>query len=205
MIILALIAVIILGFAIKGLFKPIGDNRFDAYFFVMLGLAVVVASFPLRHWYFEYRLGQAVDEFLGRNDVVVHCQSYFDSLYTYGKAGFVYRGGKEIFLDPKRCSQLKDFLADPKLYDDPNAYSLHVLTHEAMHIAGEYNEIKTDCKAFQRNHQLAQILGVDRDIAIRTAIDSHLFRSPRHPYYSSQCIPGGPMDEQLPDAVWVKS
>lgn len=203
MIILAIISVIFLGFAIKGLFRPIDDNRFDVYFFVMLAIAIGIASFPARHWYFEYSMARGVEKLINRDNVVVKCQSYFDSLYTYGMAGFVYRGKTVIYLDPKRCNQLKDYVSGPKLYNDRNAYALHVLTHEAMHVAGEYNEMKTDCKAFQRNHKMAMILGVERDIAIRTAIDLHRFRSPRHPYYSSQCEPGTEWDEKLADAVWV--
>ena len=78
-----------------------------------------------------------------------------------------------------------------------------MLTHEAMHIAGEFNEQRADCGAFQRNHVTASLLGVPTAVATRNAIDVHRKRPTHNPkYYSVECRPGGDLDERLPGAVW---
>lgn len=191
--------------AIKGALGPkIEGSRFDAYFFIMLGLSLLCAVFPIRQELFESKMAHATEQLLEMDDVEVYCQSFFDTFYNrIGVAGFVYRGGKKIFLEPRTCDNMKAFLGDPENANIRQAYALKTLTHEAMHIGGEYNEIKTDCMAFQRNHRMAELLGVPTWLAEKTARNLHRQRSPRHPYYSEECEPGRALDENLPDAIWI--
>ena len=202
MFILIILSVVFLGLAIKSLFGETMGNRFDAYFFFMLTLSVLAAILPIRHTLFEYKLANAAEELIAHPDIDVHCQSYFDNLYNLGWAGFVTRGTAKITLDVRTCNDLKEYLDHPARANHYELYSLHVLTHETMHVAGEYNEIKADCQAFQRNHRTAKILGVPEGIANQNAITIHRYRSPRGRYYSTDCRPGGSLDEKLADAVW---
>lgn len=202
MTILIIVSIIFLGLAIKSLFGEQMGSRFDAYFFFMLALSLAAAYLPVRHTMFEYKLEDAAERLINYDRVYVHCQSNFDSLYNLSWAGFVYRGTEKIELEVRTCDDLKAYLDHPATASRRELYALHVLTHETMHVAKEFNEIKADCQAFQRNHRTAMILGVPGNIAIQNAIEIHQNRSPRHPYYSAECRPGGELDEKLEDAVW---
>ena len=205
MFILFIISLIFLGLAIKSLFGENFGSRFDPYFFFMLALSIGSAYLPASHIYFEYKLGKASAKLIGHEEVVVDCRSTFESLFNLGKAGFVYRGSNVINLDVETCDHLKGHLDHPATASPRELYALKTLTHEAMHVAGFINEFQTDCKAFQRNHRMAILLGVPEGIANQNAIYIHRYRSPRHPYYSADCEPGGPYDDNLPDAVWSHS
>ena len=118
------------------------------------------------------------------------------------------RGDYEINLRPDICRHLRHYISDPNeankqaLRDYDRVMALHVLTHEAMHINQEYDEVKADCQAYQRNHKMAEHLGVAPRLAAQSAIVIHRFRAPRHPYYSNQCEPDRALDEKLAGAVW---
>lgn len=203
---LTVLSFVFLLMLLRNLLGPnITGNRFDLYFYVVLTLTVVTAYFPIQHSLFQRDLANASAQLLNTKNVYVNCNSTFDSIFHLGMAGFVYRGSKEINLEVRTCSELKEYLAAPQAASSQQLYALHVLTHEAMHVAGEYNEILTDCKAFQRNHRMAKLLGVSDVIAEQNAIDIHKYRSVRHPYYSTECEPGTSMDEKLADAVWSHS
>ena len=196
-----------IALAIRGvLSEPLEGSRFDSFFFITLILAGAFAYLPIKQELFEAKMGKAVEKLLVKRDVEVYCQSFWDTFYNrLGVAGFVYRGSSKIIMEPRSCEGLKGYLDNPKNPNQRELFSLHVLTHEAMHVAGEYNEKKADCMAFQRNHKMAKLLGVSEAASIQSAISLHRWRSPRHPYFSSDCEPGGALDENLPGAVWQRS
>ena len=187
---------------------PPGDKRFDSAFFIFLLVAAIIAIFPLRQYFFEAKLVAAVEKLTHRYGVAVTCQSRLGSFFHYNKLGYVRRGDYEINLRPDMCSHLRSYIGDPNdankqaLRDYDRVMALHVLTHEAMHINQEYDEVKADCQAYQRNHKMAEHLGVTARVAAQSAIVIHRFRSDRHPYYSNQCEPGRALDEKLAGAVW---
>ena len=202
MTLLLILSLIFIILAIVSAVRGSYGERFDVYFFTMVVLAAVAAILPIRHMLFEHRLAVAAEQLIGHEQVIVDCNSYFDSIFHLGAAGFVYRGSGVINLEVRTCDRLRDYLDNPSAAGPNERYSLHVLTHEAMHVAGVYDEILTDCKAFQRNHKTASLLGVAGNIAVWHAREIHRSRSPQHPYYSAECEPGGPMDDKLPGAVW---
>ncbi len=194
--------------AVRGALNPLGEKRFDSFFWMMLLFAVGAAILPLRQALFEAKMEAAVEKLTHRYGVQVICHSRLGSFFHWNKLGYVKRGENAIHLRPDMCSELRSYIADPdeanksaiRHYD--TVLALHVLTHEAMHVNQEYNEVKADCQAYQRNHKMAQHLGIAPDKAAQSAIVIHRFRRPHHPYYSTQCEPGGGLDEQLIGAVW---
>ena len=205
--ILILLSLVCIMLAIRGvLTEPLEGSRFDSFFFINLVLAAAFAYLPVKQQMLEAHMEKAVEKLLVMQDVEVYCQSFWDTFYNrLGVAGFVYRGSHKIILEPRTCDGMAGYLDNPGSPSDAELFSLHVLTHEAMHVGGEYNEIKTDCMAFQRNHVTARLLGVGEAAAVRSAIHLHQWRSPRHPYYSEECEPGSSLDEKLPGAVWQRS
>ena len=187
---------------------PIAEKRFDSAFFMLLAFALIAAVFPTRQFLLERKLAMAVEELTHRYGVTVTCQSLLGSFFHYNKLGYVQTGKHEIRLRPDICRHLRRYMRD---HDDANrqalrdydrVMALHVLTHEAMHINQEYDEVKADCQAYQRNHKMAAHLGVAPARAAQSAILIHRLRHQHHPYYSAHCEPGQALDEKLTGAVW---
>ena len=195
--------------ALKGVLKPFGESRFDSYVAMMLIFASICAAIPLRHAMFEWKLAAAAEKLIARDNIAVTCLSRFGGLWHWNYAGYVYRGSQEINLQGYVCEDLRDYLWDPDkanaqaINDTKLVFALHVMTHETMHVDDIYDEIRADCRAFQLNHKMAELLGVETRLAAQSAIVVHRFRSKRHPYYSPQCEPGGALDENIPAAVWM--
>ncbi|MGC6536099.1 MAG: hypothetical protein ACON44_01920 [Candidatus Puniceispirillaceae bacterium] len=196
------IGLVIYAFASTG--KSRTSHGFDVYFFIRIFLAILCAIWPIRDFLHERKLGIAVEAFLGKEQVIVDCKPYFDfTLFTNIK-GYVFMGSDKIYLEARTCSDLAAYIRDPEGAGFNERFALHVLTHEAMHVAGTSNEIKTDCQAYQRNHRMSVLLDVPRHIAITHARQIHRERSPYNEgYYSPECEPGKSLDENLPDAVWL--
>jgi len=205
MFLLLLIAILLVIAAFVSAIKSHPGDRFDAYFFFLIGLAALASILPMREILLERKMAIATEKFLGHEQVIVDCNSYFDSMFYMGAAGFVYFGSGKINLEVRTCKAMRAYLDDPEKAGRNERFALHVLTHEAMHVAGTKNEIKTDCQAYQRNHRMAMLLGVPRNVAITHARQIHRERSPyTKGYYSPECEPGGNLDEKLSDAVWIK-
>ena len=201
---LILLSIGLVLLAIKAAINPMSHNRFDLYFFFLLIMAGICIFFPIRQAFFEHKLAKASASLINHDHVVVECLSKYSGLLHFRAAGFVYRGSSKINMQGSICKRLRNYLKDPLYAEWQDLYALHVLTHETMHVAGEYNEPRADCQAYQRNHKMAELLGVRPDIAALNGRYLHRHRSPKHDYYSPACEPGGGFDEKLPHAVWIE-
>jgi hypothetical protein len=79
---------------------------------------------------------------------------------------------------------------------------VHVVTHEAMHMAGHLDESAAECAAVQRDARTARLLGAPGGEA-RTLAAAHwrtVYPAMPGGYRSSACRPAGALDEHLPDA-----
>lgn len=206
---LTLASLFFIYMAIKGIIHPFGDSRFDSYVVMMLIFATLCAGYPLRHALFEWKLANAAGQLIARDNVSVECLSRFGGIFHWRAAGYVYRGSNKINMQGYICEDLRDYLWDPNAANssattdlDP-IFALHVLTHETMHVDEIYDEKHADCRAFQLNHKMADLLGVDAQTSRQTAIVMHRLRPKNHPYYNAQCEPGTRYDEQIPGAVWL--
>jgi hypothetical protein len=83
--------------------------------------------------------------------------------------------------------------------------AVHVLAHEAMHMAGLVQEHAAECAAVQRDARAARLLGASPDDARALAVAYWRTVYPAMPdgYRSTACRPGGTLDEHLPDAPWA--
>ena len=176
------------------------------YIAVFLSLAVLCARPTYNIWQLERLLTSKAALIADRDDVSVKCNSIMDTLFagkgTSSLAGTAYIDTGEIFFENAYCKEFIDYLDDPENASQDGIFSMHVFTHEVMHIKGEKNEQKTDCQAIQRNHKVGELLGVDRAIAIENAKRYYEQMYPSHPYFSPECKPKGKMDEKLRDSIW---
>jgi hypothetical protein len=159
----------------------------------------------------ERRLAGVASELAGR-PVAVRCQAFGGAFIDAGvEAGYVrWRadGTPERWTLLKRdaCRDLAAYVrAGGRRPSRAQVIAVHVLTHEAMHLAGHTDESVAECAAVQRDARTARLLGAPAGEAL--ALTGAYWRTvyPRMPdgYRSSSCRPGGAMDEHLPDAPWT--
>jgi len=181
-------------------------DSFDYGYLLVVGMLAVVCARPAyKIWSLEKTLSQHASIFAERPGVTVNCTSVLDSIfdqYDMTRAGSAYIEEGRIVFHHGWCKHFMSYLDDPIYVNDDEIVSMHVFTHEVMHIRGEYNERKTDCQAIQRNHLLGEQMGIDPFVAKQNAILYYNKLYPKHSYYNPGCAPGTALDEKLANSVW---
>lgn len=187
--------------------KPFPVVSVVALALVGSGLLVPV----VRHHRLEQRLTAVAADLVGA-PVTVHCQTAGQEFVDAGaELGYVRWGQDgvpehETLVKHAQCGDLAHYLGGVK--DAPGQdeiVAVHVLTHEAMHMAGETDEAVAECEAVQRDARTAELLGATPEQARRLADAYYTIVFPRMPdeYRSDSCAPGGSLDERLPTSPWV--
>jgi hypothetical protein len=188
------------------------ERKFPTMSVVLLALLAIGAAAPtyLRHRE-EDRLSSVASQLVGQR-ATVHCQTFGQVFFQVGgELGFVKFGPDGV---PERhttimhgpCAALRSYLRSNKRRPSADeVVAVHVLTHESMHMRGITNEADAECAAVQRDETTAQLLGADPASARLLARLYWLNDYPRMPdaYTSSDCVPGGALDERLPTAPWL--
>jgi hypothetical protein len=189
-------------------------GRVQPFPVVSVGLSATAAlacAVPvLLHARLEHRLATAASVVAGR-PVGVHCETLGQSwLSAHAELGYVELGPdgrpeRRTVIALQACDDLSAWLhSDRRTPGRDQVIAVHVITHEAMHMAGEVDEAKAECLALQRDAQLARALGDTPEQARALARTYWREIYPQMPdgYRSSDCGPGGALDEHLPDAPW---
>jgi len=179
------------------------DTFSKGYIAVLFILGVLSCKPILDHWRFESLLSSKATLLADGKPAYVKCATVFQSVYDkFGLAGTGNPITGEIVLQYPTCNDLRDYLEDPEIANTREITSLHVFTHEAMHVRGEINEQKTDCQAIQRNVRAARMLGVLHHVAEQNARDYYDGAYKLHPYFSEKCAKGKELDENLSETIW---
>jgi hypothetical protein len=178
----------------------------------VLALAVAFAWPPLHTAYSQWFLSTRATELADGRRARVHCNTLFDTMVDPDMlaAGHASPVTGKIVLQKPWCGVLMDYLRHPQRASDKELWSLGMFTHESMHVRGEMNEARTECQAVQRNYRSAKLLGVPDEIARTNALDYYnngyqqrgRIGGMQSAYYSTDCAPGGALDEHLPDSTW---
>jgi hypothetical protein len=178
---------------------------------VLAALAVAAAAPGVARASQERRLGAAATALAGA-PVAVRCQSLGQAVLDGGpELGYVrWRadGTPEAWALIKRdqCRHLAAYVrSDKHRPTRDQVVAVHVLTHEAMHLAGRLGEAGAECAAVQRDARTARLLGAGPADAAALAASYWRGVYPLMPerYRSEECRDGGPMDEGLADAPWL--
>jgi hypothetical protein len=178
---------------------------------VALGLVLALAcAVPLwQHDRLEHRLAAAAGTVAGA-PVTVHCQTPSETFVSAGvELGYVRWGPDGVpehatVIAYDACRHLRAWLASSRRHPSlDEVVAVHVLTHEAMHMAGIKNEAHAECAAVQRDARTALALGATLDEATALARRYWTQVYPRMPDdYRGGCGPDGGYDEHLPLAPW---
>jgi hypothetical protein len=112
---------------------------------------------------------------------------------------------RETLIKRGPCKALASYLgSDRENPDRDEIVAVHILSHEARHMAGTTSESKAECEAMQRDARTAQLLGATPEQGAALARDYWRQVYPRMngEYRSSDCAAGGKLDERLELAPW---
>lgn len=186
-------------------------QTFPALLVVVLAVPCVAAATPgLLRWREERALEQAASTLAGAR-VQVTCQTFGEAfLDASSDLGWVAWGPDgtpehRTLIKYEPCADLRAYLHSDKAQPTlDQVIAVHVLSHEAMHMKGLTNEAQAECAAVQRDAQTARLLGADpfEAVALARAYWREVYPRMSEAYVSSECAPGGSLDEHLPDPPW---
>jgi hypothetical protein len=159
----------------------------------------------------EHRLSEVAGALVG-SPVRVHCQSFGESFVdAHAELGYVAFDANGVperstLIKRDQCRDLSVYLRSDKTSPtDEQIVAVHTLTHESMHMSGITNEAATECAAVQRDYDTASLLGATPPEARALTVTywQRFYPNMSDDYRSSDCVPGGKMDEHLPHAPWA--
>ena len=180
---------------------------------LLLVLAVLAGAPGMLKAALEDRLSGVVSEVAGKS-VRVRCQGLgaaaIDTGSEYGYVQYKQDGTPVTWTLIKRdqCNDLNAYLRSNKRNPGvKRVIAVHVLTHEAMHLASITNEAQAECAAVQRDALTARLLGASPQDAAALARVYYALVYPRMDpdYKSSECRLRGELDEGGDDAPWAAS
>lgn len=169
-----------------------------------------LALVPVTRWASEeHRLSHIASELVGAT-AQVRCQPLSHAMVdASGDLGHVriVDGAAErtTLIKNEQCRLIGRYAdGDQDQPSDDEVVAVHVLTHESMHMRGLLDEALAECAAVQRDELTATALGADPAAARALAIRYWREVYPRMPaaYRTTDCGPGGSLDEGLPTAPW---
>lgn len=99
----------------------------------------------------------------------LRCQRLSEALFdihTSQRGSVSFGKPKEAVVNYEECLELRSWLESGKETATPvQMQAIHVLTHEAVHVSGEYNEAVTECTAINRDTIAATALGASKSFA----------------------------------------
>lgn len=164
----------------------------------------------VRHHRLESRLSAAATMLVGA-PAQVRCQSAGHEFVDAGaELGYVRYGTdgvpeREALVKRAQCRSLASYLASDRTSPDrAEVVAVHILSHEARHMAGTTNEAHAECEAMQRDAWAAQLLGAtaDQGHALARSYWREVYPTMNDTYSSPACGPGGELDEGLELAPW---
>ena len=159
----------------------------------------------------ERRLARVASAVVGAK-VGVRCQSFGEAFVDARiELGYVRyrpdgRPERSTLIKRDQCRDLAAYQRSDKHHPSgAQVVAVHVLTHEAMHMAGIVDEARAECAAVQRDARTARLLGASP--ADARVLAGRYWRTvyPLMPdgYRTRDCGPGGPLDEAGQDAPWA--
>lgn len=158
-----------------------------------LVLLVTATGFEARHQWVQARATGVVQAVSGVPGSSARCQRFTADLVDVSAySGFVSYDSVVAELRRSVCHDLAGWVltgSGPASPDQVRA--VHVLVHEAMHVAGEFSEGRAECTAMQHDAAAAELLGASAQdaAALASAYYADVYPLLRDDYRSGDCAP----------------
>lgn len=182
---------------------------------VVLGLVIGQQGWWEYQWFKQEAVLSTAAKSIGGAEADVDCQRFGEALlFTRSNLGEVQFGddgkpAKQTMIAWEVCKDFRDFLTGDKANPThEQTVAIHVLTHEAVHMAGEKNEAATECYAMQLMPYVAQSLGVPQGKADEMSAWylAEVYPTLDNDYYDpGKCYSGGPLDIDPSDEMWPRA
>jgi hypothetical protein len=208
------LVVALAGWAGWLLFRGLATRRVPWIGLALLAVPLVWLGVTERQWLSAEQAFTRAALVVAPESGGVHCQRFGETFTSAGAdLGHVRwdaTGAADgpAVLSYETCQRLRAYWqstasekADPPF---DQVVAVHVLTHEAVHLAGEQVEARTECRALQRDSLVASSLGAS-PAAARTLAERYArLAYPRvtSSYRAPECREDGPWDETPGDGVW---
>lgn len=196
-VILALIGVTVLYYLTVYRWRNGSHNLF------MVSILFIIAaptSYMEYQWQQSENTGsQTVASISANADGTLHCQrlseTLFDATQNIGHVSLA--EPDKAVMKYKPCQELFAYIHSDK--SNPTAdqvEAVHVLTHESVHVSGNYNEAETECTAVQMNAKTVEQLGGTREQGVQLAKTyyTQMYPNMRQNYKSPECFENGLLD-----------
>lgn len=184
-----------------------------------IGIAVIAVPLVALFWTERQWVGAeqrftAIARSIAPGSAGVHCQRLGEA-FTYagadlGRVSYAEDGSADgpAMVTYETCQHLSDYWRSSAAEKDAppleQVIAVHVLTHEARHLAGDRSESETECRALQSDADVARLLGATPRQAQALAVTYAITVYPRMSaaYRTPDCRPDGPLDLTPHDGVW---
>ena len=182
------------------LVRPRGTVAFAVTALVLAAVSFLAAvGFEVRHQVAQAQATTVVRELSGNPTAHAACQRFTPDLLDLSQnAGSVQWDSPGVaLLRRATCNDLFSWLtsrkADPTL---DQVIAVHVVVHEAIHVAGERSEAITECTAMQRDARAAMLLGASpaQAQALARRYYEEAYPLMRPDYWSGDCVEDGLLD-----------
>lgn len=142
---------------------------------------------------------------------VIHCQRFSEALiYARGELGYVPYSPDgtpttTATLTYETCGRLRDWVDSDKTAPTiEQITAVHILSHEAQHVAGHTSEADAECYAIQADAAVAAALGATptQAAALADTYYTDVYPRVRDGYRSPDCVPDGALDLTPGDSAW---
>lgn len=166
---------------------------------ILVVLTVTAGGFETRHQWVQADAARVVRVVSGNPNGTARCQRFSGDLLDLSSfQGFVSYDQRDVAqLRRDVCNDLAGWLLSGSgAPTSVQATAMHVVVHEAMHVAGDFNEASAECHAMQHDAQAAVLFGATPVQAAGLVTLYAEVTYPRMPdeYRSSDCVADGALD-----------
>lgn len=145
-------------------------KQFPIISVVLCSVILVLVGWQEMKWQqVQIKGSEAVKAVSLNKDGYLQCQRFseaFFDIHTTRLGSVSSAHPNRAVVNYEECLEISDWMGGNKSSATPKQLqALHVLTHEAVHVAKEYNEAVTECTAINRDHIMAKAMGASKKFA----------------------------------------
>ncbi len=204
--VLTVVTAVLVGLAIRAAYflwtrwGELDGRQWRTWTTTLLTLAALIAGYAEAAFAHRQQLAtEALILVSGVPDARANCSRITEEMLNLGTYdGYVTFDGKHV-ADLRRhiCLDLASYASGGQAKpSDDQMLAVHVVTHEAEHIAGYTKESEAECRAVQLNHRVAEFLGAtpEQARALQKRYFEEYYPRLRSDYISPECREGGAYD-----------